>query len=101
MLQWFFDRIWSTERTTSESGGQLEAARYTLHKGKRYQAVVVLTGFETWAGNETVARKLEEVGFKSVKVTGSGDRRTAEGLWSKSDVTADVDPHLTHIMELA
>jgi hypothetical protein len=88
-------------RKRSEPDRSLEVARFTVRKGKRYRAVVVLTGFEIWASNAMIAASLTDLGFENVRVTGSGGRRTAEGLWSKEDVTAEIEPRLTEITELA
>jgi hypothetical protein len=76
------------------------AATFTVRHGRRYRATVALSGFEQFASNDMIAGKLTQVGFKEVTVTGSGGTRVAEGLWTGPDTTAQLDPHLTKIVEL-
>lgn len=57
-----------------------------LYRNARYRAEIQLSGIESWAGNGTVAEKLTEAGFTDVRVKGTGERRIAEGTWSKEDI---------------
>lgn len=76
------------------------AATFTVRHGRRYRATVVLNGFEQFASNSVIADKLMQVGFTNVDVTGSGGARQAEGTWGGPDTTAQLDPHLTGVVEL-
>jgi subtilisin family serine protease len=76
------------------------AATFTVHHGRRYRATIVLSGFEVFAGNDMIAGLLTDRGFIDVTVAGSGSRRQAEGTWNGADTTAEIDPHLTDIVEL-
>jgi hypothetical protein len=76
------------------------AATFTVHKGRRYRATVVLSGFEQLASNQQVAGKFTDLGFTDVTVTGSGKTRHGEGTWSGPDTTVELDPHLTDVAEL-
>jgi hypothetical protein len=100
MFSWLFNWQWARRTSRSDSGGTLEAAKFTIRQGKKYRAVITLTGFETWAGNETIAEKLVEAGFKDVRVIGDGGKRSGEGRWGKPDTTAEIDPHLSEITEV-
>jgi hypothetical protein len=79
---------------------QPRAATFTVRHGRRYRATVLLSGFEQFAGNDLIAGRLTHVGFTDVLVTGSGGTRQAEGTWSGADTTAQLDPHLTYVIEL-
>ncbi|MGA1048226.1 MAG: hypothetical protein ACO3UU_09460 [Minisyncoccia bacterium] len=74
---------------------------YTLEQGKRYKAIIELTGFETWATNEMVAQKLYDYGFSEVKVSGDYDTRVAEATWSKRDMTGEIPEQIKEIEELS
>jgi hypothetical protein len=76
------------------------AATFTVHHGRRYRATITLNGFEQFASNNMVADQLTKYGFANVTVSGSGAKRVAEGLWTGPDTTAQIDPHLSHIVEL-
>ena len=75
--------------------------RFTVHKGKRYQARVNLGLLQSLASNAMVADKFREVGFTDVVVTGSGRTRTAEGLWSHDDVSAEIPDEVSDIVMVA
>lgn len=98
MFGWLFDRQWNKRRSDDRN---LEGVKFTVRQGRRYKATITLVGIESWGGNSTIAGKLIEAGFKDVKVTGGGYRRTGEGTWSKSDTTAEIDSHLSNITEMA
>jgi hypothetical protein len=65
-------------------------AKYTVHQDQRYRARIRLGFVESWADNETVADYIRKAGFTEVKLTGSGRRREATGLWPLPDATAEV-----------
>ena len=77
-----------------------EAATFTVRHGKRYQATVTLNWFEQQvATNETIAGQLAKLGFGSVTVTGTGATRQVAGTWMGADTTAQIDAHLSNIVE--
>lgn len=100
MYRWLFNRSWEKRRAAARIEPRREAA-FTVRKGKRYRATVLLSWVESFAGNEVIAEKLSEAGFKEVKVSGNGSRRRAEALWDGPDTTAEIDPHLSEITEVA
>ncbi|WP_299750271.1 hypothetical protein [Devosia sp.] len=59
-----------------------------------------LQGLEQFAANDRVGDELKRYGFKDIRVTGGGRTRTAEVTWDGPDTTAQIDPHLTNILEL-
>ena len=73
---------------------------FTVRQGKRYRAKFVLGWIESWASNETVEARLRDAGFSDVRVTGSGARRDAEGLWDKPDATAEMPPQIAEVVEV-
>jgi hypothetical protein len=76
------------------------APMFTVHQGRRYRATLTLSLFEQFAGNDVVASRLDQVGFKDVVATGDGATRQAEGRWTGPDTTAHLDPHITSVVEL-
>jgi hypothetical protein len=76
-------------------------ALYTVHHGRRYRATITLTGFlEPLASNEMIVERLTQIGFDHVVVSGSGPVREAVGRWTGQDTTAQLDPRLSHVVEL-
>jgi hypothetical protein len=65
-------------------------SKFTVHQGRRYRATIRLGFVQSWAGNEAVADYIRKAGFAQVRVTGSGRKREAIGLWPLPDATADV-----------
>jgi hypothetical protein len=86
-------------RSTFQAAQPL-AATFTVRHGRRYSATISLAGFDQFASNDLIADKLTLVGFTDVVVTGSGSTRQAEGTWGGVDTTAQLDPHLTDVVEL-
>ena len=72
----------------------------TVRQGRRYRANVNLSWLEQVATNDQLADRLAKVGFAEVAVTGQGRRRVAEAIWPGSDTTAQMDPHLSDVVEL-
>ena len=101
MLQWLIMPSWAKLRAKRQAG-QLEAAKFVLHKNKRYRATVLLSGLEVFASNDRVATEFTELGFKNANVTGSGGTRKGEALWPTEDrsVAMPLDPHLRDVTEL-
>jgi len=75
--------------------------RFTVEKGKRYEARIMLGFVQRLATNEMVAGKFMEVGFADVVVTGSGRTRQATGLWPNHDATAEIPSEIDHIHEIS
>jgi hypothetical protein len=74
--------------------------KYTVHKGKSYEATIQLSFFQRIASNAAVAQKFQEVGFTGVKVTGSGATRVATGSWPHDDRTADMPSQVVRVREI-
>ena len=74
-------------------------AIFTVREGKRYKATITLGWLERFASNEMIADKLRDAGFSNVKVQGSGGERTAEGLWAKSDASAEMPSQISKVVE--
>jgi hypothetical protein len=75
-------------------------AKFTVRKGRRYRATIVLSGLKRLASNETIAEVLRKVGFTEVRVEGSGRTRYATALWPKADATADIPPEVEKVEEI-
>jgi hypothetical protein len=71
-------------------------AKFTVRKGRRYRATIVLSGLKRLASNETIAEVLRKVGFTEVRVEGS----YATALWPKVDATADIPPEVEKVEEM-
>jgi len=54
--------------------------KFTVHKGKRYRAVISLAWLEAFAGNDMVAQQIADAGFTEIEVRGEGSEREAESL---------------------
>jgi hypothetical protein len=65
---------------------------YTLQRGRRYKATLILGLLESLASNATIAAKFMALGFGDVKVTGEGATRYAEGVWNAEETTLPVLP---------
>jgi hypothetical protein len=75
-------------------------ATFTVRQGKRYRATISLGLMERLATNEMIADRLRAAGFSEISVTGSGATRLAEALWPGADVSAELPPQLTEVVEL-
>ena len=73
---------------------------FTVRRGKRYQATISLGLLERFAGNETIAAKLQDVGFEDVYVSGRGSTRYAEALWPGPDTSAPLPSQITSVSEV-
>ena len=103
-MQWFKQEGFDQLTAASPPLGLIQGAgeTFTVHKGKRYQATITLNWFEQQvATNATIAGQLSQLGFTQVIVTGDGGTRQAVGLWNGPDTTSQIDPHLSHIVELS
>ena len=74
--------------------------RFTVQKGKRYQATINLGFFQAVASNDMVADEFRKVGFSDVTVTGSGRTRHAVGSWTQGDRSADIPDEVGNIHEI-
>ena len=100
MFQWIFDSLWLGAKS-KPPGAELEAMKFTVRQGRRYKANVTLSGMEQmFANNYMIKGKLTDCGFKDVSIKGDGAKRTAEGVWAKADTSAELDPHLSNIVEV-
>jgi len=74
---------------------------FTVHHGKTYIAKLKLSWFESFAGDEMIADKFRELGFKNVIITGSGEHRWAQGLWNGPDESVPLtDEHIESVKEV-
>jgi hypothetical protein len=73
---------------------------YTVHRGKRYRAVITLGWLQSFASNEQVAEKFRDVGFTEVSVSGSGRNRLGSALWPHPDASAEVPDEVTSVAEI-
>jgi hypothetical protein len=73
---------------------------FTVHRGKRYRAIISLSWWEQIATNEMIAQKLRDVGFSEVKVTGEDHLREAKALWPLKDTTAQIPSQVSSIQEI-
>jgi len=73
---------------------------FTVEKDKSYTAIIRLAGMETWASNDMLMQKFEELRFTNVNVTGSGDRREAVGTWTDQTTTVSLPSQVTHAEEV-
>jgi hypothetical protein len=75
-------------------------ATFTVQQGKRYRAVIALSGIERWASNEAIAERLRKAGFIEVSVSGLGNTRVAEAMWNGPDATAEMPAQITEVVEI-
>ena len=76
-------------------------ASFTVHKGKRYQAILKLSFLQQVASNEMVAGKFREVGFEDVEAGGSGRKRVVRGSWLHDDNSAEIPREVISIKEVS
>jgi hypothetical protein len=75
--------------------------RFTVQKGRRYQARIHLGLLQSVASNDMVADKFRGAGFTDVAVTGSGSTRIAEGIWPHDDASAEIPSEVSDITMIA
>jgi len=75
-------------------------AAFTVRQGTRYRASNSLGMLERFAGNDTIAQRLQSAGFSDISVTGSGAKRLAEALWPGPDASAELPKQITQVAEL-
>jgi hypothetical protein len=76
-------------------------ASYTLAEGQRYRATLTLGWLESFASNDMIAAQLATAGFAGVAVTGSGESRVAEGIWSRETTSVALPEQVTDLVALA
>jgi hypothetical protein len=74
---------------------------FKVRRGRRYRAIIALGLIEQWADNETIAAKLRTAGFCEVKVTGTGNSRLAEALWTGPDTAGEMPPQVCKVSEIS
>ena len=73
-------------------------AAFTVHQGKRYRATISLGMLESFASNDIIAGRLRTAGFTDISVSGAGNTRIAEALWSAADATAELPSRLRKLL---
>ncbi len=71
---------------------------FTLLKGGRYRARVILNWVESFAGNDTVADKFRSIGFSDITVRGSGAQRIIEGDWMNDTVVGEMPSQIDAVI---
>lgn len=74
--------------------------KFSLRKGKRYKASIVLGMFERMASNEQIAAELRNVGFTDIIVSGQGGVRYIVAKWERADATREIPRQVHEIIEL-
>lgn len=88
-------------RDITRGGDRARPLKFTVKKGKRYQANIQLSFFEQVASNDMIAGMLQKAGFSDVKVTGSGGSRRAEATWPGDDQSAEMPAQIVSAAEIA
>ena len=73
---------------------------FTLQRGKRYKSTITLGFIERIASNDIIADKFRAAGFTDVRVTGQGEIRHAEGVWSADDIRPTFPPQISDLSEV-
>lgn len=76
------------------------AGEFTVHPGKRYRATLSLNSVERLADNATIARKFRALGFTSVRVSGTGEKRRVEGVWPGKPTSAPLPRQIVAVAQL-
>ena len=71
-----------------------------LESNTRYKASLKLSFIESIASNEILAKKLTDLGFSEVVITGTGAQRSATGLWTGTTMEVAI-PHQVKTVEKA
>jgi hypothetical protein len=74
--------------------------KFSLRKGKRYKASIVLGTFERMVSNATLKAELEKVGFSDVKVTGTSSIRYVVAAWQRADQDREIPRQVHEIIEM-
>lgn len=76
-------------------------AEFTLGNGKRYRAELTLGWLESFAGNDMIAAEFAKAGFTDVQVEGTGESRTATGVWSRETMEVKLPDQVTGVVLVA
>ena len=74
--------------------------KFTVKRGRRYQATLSLGLLESFASNDMVADRLRAAGFSEVDVEGTGASRSAQALWANDDATAEMPSQVLSVTEI-
>jgi hypothetical protein len=74
--------------------------KFTVRRGRRYQATLSLGLLESFASNDMVADRLRAAGFSEVDVEGTGASRSAQALWANEDATAEMPSQVLSVTEI-
>jgi hypothetical protein len=74
--------------------------KFTVRRGRRYQATLSLGMLESFASNDMVADRLRAAGFSEVDVEGTGASRSARALWANDDATAEMPSQVLSVTEI-
>jgi hypothetical protein len=76
-------------------------ATFTLEAGRRYRATLSLGWIEQFAGNDLIAAELARAGFGEVAVSGAGENRVAEGVWTRESQEVPLPEQVTELVAVA
>ena len=74
--------------------------KFTVRRGRRYQATLSLGMLESFASNEMIADRLRAAGFSEVDVEGTGASRSAQAVWANDDATAEMPSQVLSVTEI-
>jgi hypothetical protein len=74
--------------------------KFTVRRGRRYQATISLGMLESFASNEMIADRLRAAGFSEVDVEGTGASRSAQAVWANDDATAEMPSQVLSVTEI-
>jgi hypothetical protein len=72
-----------------------------LEQNKNYRAEISLGMLESFASNEMIEAKLKGVGFKNIKVFGSGANRSATGTYIEETKDVSLPAQIRKLEETA
>jgi hypothetical protein len=79
---------------------EIALPKFTVRRGRLYQATLSLGMLESFASNEMIADRLRAAGFSEVDVAGTGASRSARALWGNDDATAEMPPQVLSVTEI-
>lgn len=74
--------------------------KFTVRRGRRYQATLSLGLLESFASNDMIADRLRTAGFSEVDVEGTGASRSARAFWANDDATAEMPSQVLSVTEI-
>ncbi len=75
-------------------------SKFTVHRGRRNRAIIILCWQEQTATNEKIAKMLREYDFTEVGVTVDGHMREARALWPLQNTTPEIPPQVHSVQEI-